>query len=235
VNPRGEADLSHHSRALAQGRRERSIIRGVMFALPLLLSVLVLGVVGCGGDGKQSSPETGPAVELPSPPGIGPSARYRPHAASSAVAAARPVGPFRCERSSNDTFGAHLEIFANRHGVLIPAGIGVAPPLVRKGAYVRGGRCRYALRTFEPTGLIEIEEGSRATLGDFFDLWDQPLSPRRVAGFRAKRGEKVAAYVNGRRWRGDARSIPLARHAAIVLHVGGHVRLYGPFHFPQDL
>jgi hypothetical protein len=140
-----------------------------------------------------------------------------------------------CRRASDPRFGAHLEIFANRLGVLIPAGIGVAPPRVREGVYVRGGRCSYPLRTLEPTGLIGVERGTRATLGDFFRLWGQHLSSRRVLSFRARRGERVTAYLNGRRWRGDPRAIPLERHAALVLQVGGRVRLYGPFAFPPGL
>jgi hypothetical protein len=140
----------------------------------------------------------------------------------------------RCATGTRTRFGAHLEIFANRHGVMVPAGIGVAPPLRRDGAYVRAGRCSYPLRTLEPTGLIEVDAATRATLADFFALWGQPLSRRRVAGFLQRRGS-VAAYLNGVRWRADPRTIPLDRHAAVVLQVNGRVRLYGPFHFPPGL
>ena len=118
---------------------------------------------------------------------------------------------------------------------MIPAGIGVAPPRVRKGAYVRGGRCSYPVRTLEPTGLIEVVEGTRVTLGEFFDVWGQSLSTRRLLGFRARPGEQVDAFVNGVRWHGDPRAIPLNRHAAIVLEIGGYFPPTRRYVFPSDL
>src|SRR5438046_2534422 len=86
------------------------------------------------------------AAPVPTPIGVGP--RYHPPATSARVAAAKPVGALRCG-AAGARFGVHLELFANRRVVIVPAGIGMAPPLVRDGAYVRGGRCSYALRTRE--------------------------------------------------------------------------------------
>ena len=53
----------------------------------------------------------------------------------------------------------HVELFANRRVVIVPAGIGIVPPLRRDGAYVLGGRCSYPLRTREPTGVVEVAGG----------------------------------------------------------------------------
>jgi len=44
----------------------------------------------------------------------------------------------------------------------------------------------------------------------------------------------VIAYVNGQRWTGDPRQIPLTRHAVIQLNVGTDVAPR-PFTFPSDL
>ena len=199
-----------------------------------LLAVLLVAV-GCGGREDGQAVSTHSRAELPPPPAIGPGPRYKPPPAGAAAKAARPLPGLRCQRAIRDTYGAHLEIFANRRGVLVPAGIGVAPPRVRHGLYVRRGRCAYPVRTLEPTGLIEVEAGTKATLGDLFRLWGQRLSPTRVLSFQAGRGKRVTAYVNQRPWQRDPRDIPLKHHAAIVLHVGGHVRLYGPFLFPRGL
>ena len=147
-------------------------------------------------------------------------------------AAGRPVGALECSAQRRRPFGVHLEIFANRLDLVIPAGIGVAPPRRRDGAYVRGGKCWYPIRTIEPTGLIEIERGRQLTLGDFFDVWGRPLSERRLLGFRAKRGKSVDAFVNGHHWNGDPRAIPLRRHAAIVLEVGGYFPPTRVYAFP---
>ena len=126
----------------------------------------------------------------------------------------------------------HLELFAARRVVLVPPGIGIAPPRHERGAYVRGGRCEYPLRTREPTGLVEVEprEPPRA-LGRLFAIWGQPLGPTIMAGFHGR----VSAYLNGRPWRNDPRAIPLRRHAQIVLEVGAYVRPHGTYGFPAGL
>jgi hypothetical protein len=87
----------------------------------------------------------------------------------------------------------------------------------------------------EPTGLIEIDDGVSVSLGEFFELWDQPLSRKRVLSFRAAPGEEVAVYVNGKRRRGDPRSLPVTRHAAIVLEVGGFFPPTRRYVFPSGL
>jgi hypothetical protein len=147
------------------------------------------------------------------------------------VARGLPVGGLRCSAANRARFGVHVELFANRLVVIVPAGIGIAPPLRQDGAYVRGGRCSYPARTREPTGVVEVAGRSRLTLGDLFALWGQPLSPTRLAGFRGQ----VSAFVAGRRRPGDPRTIPLTRHAQIVLEVGGYVVPHTRFLFRRGL
>jgi hypothetical protein len=140
----------------------------------------------------------------------------------------------RCAKTSGRRFGAHLELFAARRVVLVAPGIGIAPPRTRDGAYVRGGRCSYPLRTREPTGVIEVEAEARGrprTLGQLFAVWGQPLGPTRLAGFDGR----VRAYVNGRRWTRAAAAIPLRLHAQIVLEIGGYVRPHASYRFPSGL
>jgi hypothetical protein len=153
---------------------------------------------------------------IPTPIGAGP--RFHPAPTSRAVARMRPVGRLRCTGISH-VERAHVEVFARRRVVIIPARIGVAP---------RSG-CSYPVRTTEPTGVIEFDSTLRPTLGELFDVWGQPLSPLRLVGFRGH----VRAYVAGRRWLGAVRAIRLRRHAQIVLQVGGYISphrmyLFGP-------
>jgi hypothetical protein len=166
---------------------------------------------------------------VPTPIGVGPG--YRLAAGGPAVRVARPVGGLTCSRTSPRRFRVHLELFARSRVLLVPAGIGVAPPVRRDGAYVVGGRCLYPLRTLEPTGVIEVASTRPLRLGDFFHVWGQPLGPRRLAGFRSSRA--LLAFVNGRRYRGDARGIPLRRHDEIVLEIGGYVPPHASYLFPN--
>jgi hypothetical protein len=190
----------------------------------LALGVLAVALAGgCGADAP------------PRPPSVGPEPGYRPPSLGTAASRGRPVAGLACRSRSSARFGAHPEVFANRHVVIVPAGVGIAPPRRRQGAYVTGGRCRYAAITQEPTGVIEIERGARLTLGDFFAIWGQPLSPERMATFRARSGERVLAFVDGRRRHGDPRMIPLARHAQIVLELRGYVAPHARYGFPPGL
>jgi hypothetical protein len=193
-----------------------------------VLTMPALVVTGC-----DDQPHDPPVPRF----GRGPEYRFAPSGA--AATAARTIAGLRCERpasgGSPDRFGVHLEVFANRRVVVIPAGIGIAPPRVRRGAYVTGGRCQYPARTVEPTGVIEVEGRSKLVLGHFFDLWGQPLSKVRLLGFRASPGRPVAAFVDGRSWSGDPRAIPLGRHAQIVLEVGGHFPPNKRYVFPPGL
>jgi hypothetical protein len=45
----------------------------------------------------------------------------------------------------------------------------------------------------------------------------------------------VHAFVDGLPWTGDPRTIPLRRHAQIVLEVGGHVPPHVRYGFPKGL
>jgi len=190
---------------------------------------------GCGhGDAGSDDPRPVAVAHRPVPV-FGHGRRYHPPPSEGAVSAGRPVGRLRCGRASTKRYGAHLEIFAHRRDLVIPAGIGVAPPRIRDGAYVKGGRCSYPLRTLEPTGLIEIDENVHPTLADLFDLWGQPLSRNRLLSFRAAPGQQVSAFVDGRRWGRSPRLVPLVRHAAIVLEIGGYFPPTRRYFFPQGL
>jgi hypothetical protein len=167
----------------------------------------------------------------PVPTPIGVTSEYRLPPLSAAVKQGRPVGDLACSPRSPMRFRVHLELFARKLVLLVPAGIGVAPPHQRDGAYVHGGRCLYPLRTREPTGVIEVAASRPVTLGDLFRVWGQPLGPRRLAGFRS--ATPVLAFVNGKRVHGDPRAIPLRRHDEIVLEIGGYVVPHSTYLFPK--
>ena len=164
---------------------------------------------------------------IPTPIGVGP--RFHPPSTASAVARGRRIGRFACGARAPNLVRAHLEVFAQKRVLIVPAGIGVAPPYLIRNRKVVRARCVYPLRTVEPTGVVEVDAQLRPTVADLFSVWGQPLAPRRLLSFSGR----VRAYVAGERWRGDVRRIPLRRHAQIVLEVGGYIPphrsyLFGP-------
>ena len=138
------------------------------------------------------------------------------------------LGGLRCSRRPAKRVGVHLELFAKGYVVVVPAGIGLGGRTRRDGAYVRGGRCSYPIRTHEPTGLLEVESAGRLRLGDLAAIWRQPISRRALAGFRGR----VRAWIDGTPWRGDPADVPLRRHANIVVVLGRPVTVHPSYVFP---
>ncbi len=151
---------------------------------------------------------------------IGPGPRYTPPARTAAVAAGKPVGAFRCA-GPGQVLQLHLELFAGRRVIVVPAGIGVSRP---------PGRCVYQVHTLAPGGVVEFARGSRLTLADVFRVWGQPLAAHRVASFVSRR--PLRAYVGGRLVRGPVGAIVLTPRAEIVLELGPYVAPHSFFLFP---
>jgi hypothetical protein len=160
---------------------------------------------------------------IPTPIGVGP--RFHPGPGAHAVPG------LACSSKSVARVGVHLELFARRRVVLVPPGIGMRGRLVREGGRVVRGRCSFPLRTREPTGTIEVARGTRATLGQLFAVWGRRLGPGRLLSFRGR----VRVFVNGRERAGDPRRVRLARHANVVVEVGGYVPPHPRYLFPWGL
>jgi len=165
----------------------------------------------------------------PPPPPVSREPGFVLPAAPRDVASGRTVGGMTCAtRRAVDA--VHVEIFVDRKVLLLPAGIGLRPPLRRASlSRLAGGRCAYPLHTLDPTGTVLVERSQPRALGDLFTLWGQRLAPRRLLSFSGR----VRAFRNGREWPGDPRRIPLQRHDEIVLEVGGYVPPHSRYLFPE--
>ena len=89
----------------------------------------------------------------------------------------------------------------------------------QRGAVLRNG----------DDGIIHIESPVQRTytLGNWCDIWGVPLDNGHVGPASGT----VIAYLNGQRYTGDVRAIPLDAHNLIQLDVGGDVAP-APFTFP---
>jgi hypothetical protein len=103
----------------------------------------------------------------------------------------------------------------------VPYGVGIANPQLQPGIgvpFVAAGSCFSWLHTHAADGIIHIESPVQRTytLGNFFDIWGQPLSRTRVGPAKGT----VTALYNGQVWTGNPRDIPLDAHSQIQLEVG---------------
>src|SRR5581483_1471240 len=119
---------------------------------------------------------------------------------------------------------AHLIVYVNGQPRALPGGIGIPGSQVvqsAEGPVAAGGQCIYYLHTHAPDGIIHIESPTQRiyTLGNFFDIWQQPLTSGDVAGNKGA----VTAVVNGKPWNKNPRDIPLDPHTVVQISVGSPV------------
>jgi hypothetical protein len=190
-------------------------------AVALATLAAVLG--GCGAADRSREARIPPALLREMRP-IGRGPRFQPPVRG-------PVtGP--CRRALGPRFGVHVEVFAANRVVIIPAGIGTAPPRRSQNGAVTGARCYGALVTLQPTGVVLVRPGTAPTVAELFRSWGQPLGRARIASFA---GGRVRAFVGGRRASVRAAAIRLTPHAEIVTEIGPFVPPHKSFTFPPGM
>jgi hypothetical protein len=188
--------------------------------------------------GELQSPEApAPSARLsdvlapaapPAPPPVSREPGFVVPAASRPILRGQAVSGMRCA-GTRSVDAVHVEIFVDRKVLLLPAGIGLRPPLRRAGlSRLAGGACAYPLQTLDPTGTVLVDRTRRRVLGDLFAVWGQRLGPRRLLSFAGR----VRVFRNGREWQGDPRQVPLRRHDSVVLEIGGYVPPHTRYLFP---
>ena len=176
--------------------------------LTRVCSVICLALIvgACGAQAPQLPPDVTPV-----PIGAAPAA----HAPSGPCAAGPVTGHFR----------AHVELFAQRRAIVIPAGIGLRAPVVGPSGRVVRAACRASVRTLEPVGVVDFDRRG-LTLRDLFAVWGEPLGSHRMLSYRGP----VRVFVAGREADLDA---PLRDGAQIVVELGGYVPPHRSFLFPR--
>ncbi len=187
--------------------------------IALLAALAAVGGCGSGASTPQTA-DTIPATLLAQVRPVGAGPRFQPPAPD------RPVRDCRAAVGARD--GVHVELFARDRVVIIGAGIGTRTPRRVRNGRVVAARCYGPLVTLDPTGLVLVRRGHRATLGDLFSAWGQPLGARRAASFAGP----VSVFVGGRRVRGAVASVPLNRHGEIVVELGPYVPPHRTYAFP---
>jgi hypothetical protein len=131
-----------------------------------------------------------------------------------AAAAGLPIAGIACDAMEGQRLHIHqhLTILDRGKPVPIPPDVGQVP----------ARRCLYWVHTHTPDGIIHIEApAERAfTLGDFFQIWGQPLSRTRAGSAQAPKGKALRVWVDGRAYTGDPQKIVLARHTDVVIEAG---------------
>jgi hypothetical protein len=212
-------------------------------------ALLLLGVVVFLADSDQPHAQAAPPVPGAQPAAGRQSAALGPEAVP--LTGGRALGPARaptpgsarggvpCGSREQLTYHVHarLTIFVNGKPRSIPLGIGIGAPVrvtrTARGPFASGGSCFSFLHTHAADGVIHIEAPGRVdfTLGQFFNVWKQRLDRGHIGPISGP----VVAYVNGKRYRRDPRTIVLAKHAQITLEAGRHRIAPPSITFPPGL
>jgi hypothetical protein len=128
---------------------------------------------------------------------------------------------------------AHLALFSKGQQIAVPYGIGIVGPFHANNGFVGMGSGIYWLHTHDATGIIHVEspDARTYTLGQFFDIWGEPLDTHSVAGLQGA----VRAYVDGKLYKGNPRDIVLTAHRQITLEVGSPIVTPPEYVFPSGL
>ena len=213
--------------------------------LLLLLGVVVGAAVVLLLTANRSAPAQ-PPVAAPTPvatsrpagqvlaPTVGVTGR-KPTAPTGPLA---PVNGISCDALESTIFHIHihLAVFIDGQEAQIPFGIGIGQPWQVSngpdGPFVEDGACFYWMHTHTEDGVIHIEAPIRRnfTLGDFFAIWQEPLSSQQVGPGKGD----VIVYINGQRETTNPADIRLVQHQRIQLDVGADVPPYSFDFRPGD-
>lgn len=124
---------------------------------------------------------------------------------------------------------SHLQVYVDGQPRALPGGVGMVQPSLSEtsaGPVFSATTCYYWLHTVTQDGVIQAESpvSRRFDLGQFFAVWGQPLTADRVANAHGH----VIALVDGKRWHGSLRRIPLTEHTVIQLDVGTPAPAFKP-------
>lgn len=202
----------------------------VVIAVVVVLIGLGLGL-GFGLTGGHSGPPAGPeGVPLQNVPDL---------ASPNSTVTGHEVDGITCRPTMDQGVSyhvhVHVDIFVNGVQKRIPAGAGIDQPRLYEqipgGEFVdnSGSSCLYWLHVHANDGIIHVEAPHQQdfVLGQFFDIWGQPLSSTQVGPAQGQ----VTAFVNGKVWTASPRDIPLASQSVIQLDVGTPVVPFKPMTF----
>jgi hypothetical protein len=144
-------------------------------------------------------------------------------APASMAADGQTIDGIQCNASEQVAYHihAHLTVYVNGALRPIPAGIGIVTPVAQQranGTFDSASRCYYWLHVHAQDGIIHVESPNQSnyTLGQFFAIWNQPLTANQIGPDSGT----LSVFVNGIRYTGNPASIALTSHEDIQVDVG---------------
>jgi hypothetical protein len=202
--------------------RWAAVITTVLAVAGIVIVVATMSGKSAAPTASNSDAATTTLTGPPGPEGIV-LEQGTPLAASSTAATGQTVDGIECNSMEQAVYHIHIHLSIYVDGSMrpVPAGIGVVEPVAQQtadGVFDQASRCYYWLHTHAQDGIIHVEAPNEAvyTLGQFFNIWRQPLSPSQIGPQHGA----VTAYVDGKTYRGNPATITLTSHEDIQLDLG---------------
>jgi hypothetical protein len=173
-------------------------------AVVVIVAIVLISVFAfhIGGVGASKSGHTTPLATFP--------------AIGGAAAGAQPIDNMTCDPSQGGAQHLHdyLKIYIDGQQMTVPPGVGIP------------AGCLYPLHVHngEPNVIhVETADAKRVfTLGEFFDVWGQPLSATQIGGYKANAQHKLVYEVFDASGKlstvtSDPRQLALVNHDTIVI------------------
>ncbi len=214
-------------RSVSGARRRLRILTSTLLLGSMSLSVATTSWASQGAPKSAPGPE---GVAIYQVPDLAP---------ASTTQSGRTIDGVGCQTQSKESVKYHIHIhvaiYVNGRMMRLPGGIGITkPPLVEKystGTFYDVGLydCLYWLHTHVADGIIHVEAPSKQsfTLGQFFDVWNQPLGPNRLGPVKGA----VVVFENGKKIEGNPRNTQLLAGGVIQIDVGTPVVAFHPLSF----
>ncbi len=124
----------------------------------------------------------------------------------------------------------HLDIFVNGKSVPVPHNIGLS----------RQAEVPIHTHGSEGDGIIHVETTDvnlNPTLGVFFDVWGVSFTQTNIGGYVTDETHPLAVFVDGSKYEGDPRQVPLDQHYEILVVYGQDIPnpIPSSFNFPDGL
>jgi hypothetical protein len=213
----------------AERRAERRRRVAIWVAAAVVAAAIAVGITAAVRSGSshpsaQGSTDVGTAV-LTGP--LGPEGIVLEEgqllAPASTAASGQTIDSVQCSTSEQVAYHihSHLAIYVNGALRPIPAGIGIVTPVAQQtanGVFDSASRCYYWLHVHAQDGVIHVESPNQSnyTLGQFFAIWQQPLTAAQIGPAEGT----LTVFVNGIRYAGTPATIPLKSHEDIQVDVG---------------
>jgi hypothetical protein len=149
---------------------------------------------------------------------------------STTVAAGKTIRGIQCNANEQLTYHVHghLEFYVKGKKSEPPPYIG----------YDINHDCLYWVHTHDSgnnssEGVLHVESPSKTepTLGDFFAIWHQPLTSKKVWKYSVGPGQEMRVYKNEKLYSGNPAAIKILPHTDITIEIGPPFVQPKPFNY----